>query len=238
MAVEYSHEAPHHECLLTQALWESHVGPHDLFRVHGTVNGRRVRVLVDDGSTHNFLNYTLVKKLGLPQARSSHTYMVSLMNGEDKDVWDTEVKDVALEIQGHSMVLDFHVMHMTRADVVLEHEWLHGLVPSLKHSYHHNKLTFDAHGAHVAEQKMEHPNASIWFHSHTLGIHKHAKREPLSSHSKPGSDKTQTHNGGVGTKAPTITHILSILEENSSLVHGEYQYNGRQATQLLTHNPI
>ena len=71
------------------------MGPHDLFCVHGTVNRRRVRVLVDDGSTHNFLNYTLVKKLGLPQARSSHTYMVSLMNGDNKDVWDTEVKDVA-----------------------------------------------------------------------------------------------------------------------------------------------
>ena len=149
LAVEYSHEAPHHECLLTQALWESHVGPHDLFCVHGTVNGRRVRVLVDDGSTHNFLNYTLVKKLGLPQARSSHTYMVSLMNGEDKDVWDTEVKDVALEIQGHSMVLDFHVMHMTRADVVLGREWLYGLGETLKRNYMSNTITFEHNGVHV-----------------------------------------------------------------------------------------
>ena len=55
-------------------------------------------MLVDDGSTHNFLNYTLVKKLRLPQDPSTHSYVVSLMNGSDKDVWDMEVRDVSLEV--------------------------------------------------------------------------------------------------------------------------------------------
>ena len=45
------------------------------------------------------------------------------------------IKEVELEVQGHVMRLDFHVMHMTKANVVLGHEWLHGLGPSLKHSY-------------------------------------------------------------------------------------------------------
>ena len=47
------------------------------------------------------------------------------------------------------MHFNFHVMHMTRADVVLGHEWLHGLGLSLKCSYQHNTLTFDAHGANI-----------------------------------------------------------------------------------------
>ena len=47
------------------------------------------------------------------------------------------------------MQLDFHVMHMTRADLVLGCEWLHGLGPLLKHRYQHNTLTFDAHGVHI-----------------------------------------------------------------------------------------
>ena len=47
------------------------------------------------------------------------------------------------------MHLEFHVMHTTRSNVILGREWLHGLGPSLKHSYHHNTLTFDAHGAHI-----------------------------------------------------------------------------------------
>ena len=108
-----------------------------------TINGRPVCVLVDDGSTHDFLNYTLVKKLRLVQVSSSHKYVVSLMNGIDTDVWDTEVKDVSLEVQGHTMKLDFHVMHMTRADIVLGHEWLHSLGSSLTRSYQHNTLAFE-----------------------------------------------------------------------------------------------
>ena len=84
-------------------------------------------MLIDDGSTHNFLNYTLVKNLCLPKVPSSHTYVVSLMNGSNKDVWDQEVKDVPLEMQGYTINIDFHVMHMTRTDVVLGREWLYSL---------------------------------------------------------------------------------------------------------------
>ena len=37
-AIEYSHEAPPHECVLMIAPWENRVSPHELFKVHGTVN--------------------------------------------------------------------------------------------------------------------------------------------------------------------------------------------------------
>ena len=71
------------------------------------------------------------------------------MNGSDKDVWDTEVQDVSLELQGHTMKLDFHVMNMTRADVVLGRNWLFGLGSSLSRSYQHNTLAFKDNGVHV-----------------------------------------------------------------------------------------
>ena len=106
-------------------------------------------MLVDDGSTHNFLNYKLVKKLCLPQDPSTHSYVVSLMNGSNKDVWDTEVRDVSLELQRHTMKNDFHVMNMTRADVVLGRNWLFGLGSSLSRSYQHNTLAFKDNGVHV-----------------------------------------------------------------------------------------
>ena len=71
------------------------------------------------------------------------------MNGDDKDLWDTEIKSVSLEIQGHTMTLDFHVMHMTRADVVLSRAWLHGLGDTLKRSYVGNTIAFENNGVHV-----------------------------------------------------------------------------------------
>ena len=72
-----------------------------------------------------------------------------MMNGIDKEVWDTEVKNVALHVQGHTMHLDFHVMNMNCADVVLSRAWLHGLAPSLKKGYAHNSLAFEDSGTHV-----------------------------------------------------------------------------------------
>ena len=52
-------------------------------------------------------------------------------------------------VQEHTMVLDFQVMNMSRTDVILGHEWLHGLGPLLKRSYEHNTITFEANGKHV-----------------------------------------------------------------------------------------
>ena len=140
-------------------------GPHELFRLHGTINGRRVCVLIDNGATHNFLNYTLVKKLCLPQVPSSHTYVVSLMNGSDKDVWDQQAKGVPLEMQGHIMNINFHVMHMTRADIVLGREWLHSLGSSLQRSYQSNTLAFEDNGVHVlllGERDVPPLNSMFW----------------------------------------------------------------------------
>ena len=39
---------------------------------------------------------------------------------------------VQLKVRGHVMHLDFHVMNLSKADVVLDYEWLHGLGMPLK----------------------------------------------------------------------------------------------------------
>ena len=72
------------------------------------------------------------------------------MNDNDKDVWDTVVKKVTLEIQNYSIKMDFQVMNMTQAHVVLGKEWLYSLDMTLSHSYTHNTISFrDSIGAHV-----------------------------------------------------------------------------------------
>ena len=82
-----------------------------MFSNNGTIGGWRISILVNNGSTHNFLNYTKVKKLGLPQVPNSHTYILSLINRDDHNVWDKAIMGVQLELQDHIMHLDFHAMH-------------------------------------------------------------------------------------------------------------------------------
>ena len=47
------------------------------------------------------------------------------------------------------MTLDFHVMHMTQADVVLSRAWIHGLSYTLNRSYTSNAIAFEDNGVHV-----------------------------------------------------------------------------------------
>ena len=59
------------------------------------------------------------------------------------------ITNVVLETQGHAMKLDFHIMHISRAHVVLGYKWLHGLDSSLKYHYHYNALAFDDCGVYI-----------------------------------------------------------------------------------------
>ena len=74
-----------------------------------TVATRRNRpdVLSPQVKSLNYLNNILVKKLCLQQESSKHKYVVSLMNGNEKDVWDTIVKGVKLEMQNYTTTMYF-----------------------------------------------------------------------------------------------------------------------------------
>ena len=130
-------------------MWQPTFGPHELHRMHGTKNGQHVRILVDDGATHNFLKYNLIKKLQLKEVPSSHKYVLEHMTIHDKDVCDKVVHGVELKLQEHTMTLHFQVMNMACADVILGREWLRRLGSSLKRNYEHNSLSFVSNGVNV-----------------------------------------------------------------------------------------
>ena len=81
--------------------------------MHGTILGHKARILVDNGATHNFLNYKLVKRLKLQQNPSTHRYMVSTIQGDNRTVWDTKVDRVFLSMQRHNIVVIFQVINMS-----------------------------------------------------------------------------------------------------------------------------
>lgn len=72
------------------------------------IHGHEVRILADDGASHNFINYKLVKKLKLPESPSSHCQQkINYNQGHESKIWDTYVHDVPLEMQGQTMHLTF-----------------------------------------------------------------------------------------------------------------------------------
>ena len=103
---------------------EGHIAPETLHLV-GTIDNHQVVLLIDGGSTHNFIQEQLVKQLGLP---CQHTAPLKVMvgNGQHLDCYCL-CTDVPIEIQSMIFTADLHVLPISGANVVLGVQWLKSL---------------------------------------------------------------------------------------------------------------
>lgn len=129
------------------------------------------------------------------------------------------------------MRLDFQVMHMSRADVVLGRECLHGLGPSLEHSYEHNTLAFEVNGTHVllmGEQNV--PPSPLFCSAELYILEKHnAIEEVYFCYVLPtslSSNDVDVRNDDVVCDSP------SSFQVHSSAMHK--QVNGKDKSSLST----
>ena len=99
----------------------------DTFRLYGLINNTRVTILVDIGSTHNFVQPRVAKFLNLP-LRDTLPLRVMVGNGSVLDCQQM-IPDVMILIQDHSFVVTLRVLPLSGADVVLGVEWLRTLGP-------------------------------------------------------------------------------------------------------------
>ncbi|KAL5844111.1 hypothetical protein ACOSQ4_010069 [Xanthoceras sorbifolium] len=91
-------------------------------RLHGQISGLRVQTLVDGGSTHNFIQERVAKFLKLPISASPH-FNVLIGNGQSM-VCDGYCPQVLITLGDESFHIDFYVLQLQGADVVLGVQWL------------------------------------------------------------------------------------------------------------------
>ncbi|KAL5753671.1 hypothetical protein ACOSP7_021891 [Xanthoceras sorbifolium] len=94
-------------------------------RVKGTLKQKEVIVLIDGGSTHNFIDQSLVSNLGLPVVRDG-TFQVMVGNRETINCPGRYLA-LTLVIQNHSIQADFYVLPVAACQVVLGVQWLETL---------------------------------------------------------------------------------------------------------------
>ncbi|XP_006582654.1 uncharacterized protein [Glycine max] len=99
----------------------------ETFRVYDTIRNACITVLIDSGSTHNFLQPRVAHFLHLP-IESTHPLRVLVGNGFMLDC-DKRCPNTQLSIQSHSFSINFHLLQIRGADVVLGIEWLKQLGP-------------------------------------------------------------------------------------------------------------
>ena len=86
-------------------------------RVLGQIRGHWVVVLLDTGSSHNFLDDVLVKTLKLA-VDSTRILEVKVANGDLIRI-KGECKDLLLKMQGNDFIVNVHVLSLGGCDVVL-----------------------------------------------------------------------------------------------------------------------
>lgn len=110
------------------------------FRLRGVIRHHQVIILIDGGSTHNFVQSRVAKFLALPATPTS-ALRVMVGNGHTLDC-DTFSPQVPLEIQHHQFTLDLFHLPICGADIVLGVQWLQLLRP-ITTNYQALTMTFN-----------------------------------------------------------------------------------------------
>lgn len=82
-------------------------------------------VLIDSGSTHNFIRLEVAEKLKLP-VQATQPFHVYIGNG-DSLLCQFHCPQTALNIQGNELVADLYVLQIQGLDIVLGVQWLQEL---------------------------------------------------------------------------------------------------------------
>ncbi|KAK9230741.1 hypothetical protein WN944_023713 [Citrus x changshan-huyou] len=112
-------------------------------RVLGKLKNKDIMVLVDGGSTHNFIDQSVVSKFGLPVVRDKR-FQVMVANREKIECAE-RCLNLAITIQNHPIKADFYVLPVSTCQAVLGVEWLATLGP-IKTDYSKLTMTFTQHG--------------------------------------------------------------------------------------------
>lgn len=142
---------------------------------HGFLITSEVFILVDTGSTHNFVHPRIAEKVKLPLT-AIRPFRVYVGNGQSLTCSYTSAQ-AELRIQGHSSVLDLYVLLVHGPDVILGMAWLHSL-HRVTSDYNAGTVEFQSNGRPVClkvtprmpRQISVHTFASILFHQEAVDI--------------------------------------------------------------------
>ena len=126
-------------------------------RVCGTTNGKQVHILIDSGSTHNFVNSNFARKLEC-HSIIAPPFQVQVANGEALRC--TAVYQTAVEIQGYQFTTHLFALDLQGSDAVLGMQWLRSLGRVL-HDWENLTMDFTMAGQHyhlsgIPHKQLEH----------------------------------------------------------------------------------
>ncbi|XP_038985807.1 uncharacterized protein LOC103721475 isoform X2 [Phoenix dactylifera] len=131
---------------------------HETMRVKGSLRHRAVIMLVDSGSTHNFVSERVAKAVGL-QPNSSGQLAVMVASGE-RIASPGKCAHVPIKLQGVTIFIDFYLLPLEGYDVVLGAQWLSTLGP-IVWDFSKLQMKFDMGGKEVVLHGLSIPENKV-----------------------------------------------------------------------------
>ena len=167
-------------------------------KLQGTILNRKVLILVDSGSTHNFISEQVVEELNL-STQSITSFGVQIGNG-DVIRCNRICHNVSLQLPGLKITQDYYPFSIGGADVVLGIKWLASL-NTVQANWNEMFLIFTLNGKKYKLQGVPHKSST------------HASFQFLAKETIPADTKNFSH--------PTIQDLLhqfnSVFQEPITL---------------------
>lgn len=189
----------------------------DTFRLSGRISLEPVDVLVDGGSTHNFIKETIAAALGL---KLSPIDPFRVLVGSGQELLCSHIcQGVSIVMQGHSFSMDLFVLGLRGADVVLGAQWLKRLGPVLM-NYNSLTMTF-FHNNTCVELKGDSPTPTVGLHHFQRLTRLDPEAQLFSLHiTSPYDTPTQptpTHSPSLPDTDHLDPNFISLLSKHSHL---------------------
>lgn len=147
--IDTGQEIENEDMLMSGDISDLHtlVGQNSLrsLRIMGMVGNKEVYVLIDSGSTHNFIQPSLAEKLKLG-VKPIKTFRVFIGNSDSLNC-SLICPNVQVELQGKVFYVDLHVLKIKGPDSIFGIPWLQGL-GKIEHDYTRMEMVFK----HVGEK--------------------------------------------------------------------------------------
>ena len=101
-----------------------------MLTVTGTINSRRAHILIDSGSSSDFVNIAFVKKHRLATEPQMTPKAILLADGSAQRSTE-QLRMATLNIQGHTYDMDLNVLPLRQYDAILGMSWLSRYNPSI-----------------------------------------------------------------------------------------------------------
>jgi hypothetical protein len=113
------------------------------FRMRGVLQGQRVSVLIDGGSSHNFIDPTLLKRRHIPTVEFEG-FKVEVAGGSIVPC-NKYIPGMKLTLGRHELVQDVYVMDLPDTNIILGVQWLSTLGP-ITTNYNTMEMSFMEEG--------------------------------------------------------------------------------------------